>query len=160
MVKITLIYDEYENNDWGFNKKKEENTNTIEEFIDDIKKSNYSLSIYSWGKRICESKVHPNVDIEFDVSKFRANISPDINLREINGTNPIIHTAIVNHPKFSLLIDRVLNEINKHNAKSITFICAHGKHRSVGWACIIKHIFPLSTITHLGNIIKNSKHAL
>ena len=93
---------------------------------------------------------HTPVDIEFDVTNFRANIASNINLREINGTNNIIQKAIMIHPRYSVLIDRIINEIQIRGAINIAFVCNHGKHRSVGWACILKKYYPNSIVRHSG----------
>jgi hypothetical protein len=146
-MKITLIYDEYENDDddWGFSRDKA----TVEAPVEATGgESPTPLSIYSWSL-LCIPNTRPRVDIEFDVARFRCKIPPDVNLREVNGEDQVVQAAIVRHPKFPFLIQRVLDAIDEHDAKSIAFVCSHGKHRSVGWACLLKNHFPASTVTHL-----------
>ena len=153
---IKLIYDNYENNIgiiYDTNCKSEVNIDTIlnnlPEKIDnkDIIK-NRNLIIYSWGVK--KDKKEVDCDIIFDLRKFQTKIDEDIDVHTINGLNNIIQNSIILHPKFLELIEIVIKHIEIENPKEIAFICNHGKHRSVGWAELLRKLYyKKATIKHL-----------
>ena len=54
----------------------------------------------------------------------------------------------MNHPRYEMLVDCILDNI--YDVKTIAFVCNHGKHRSVGWAEIIKEYYCVeANIKHL-----------
>ena len=153
---IKLIYDNYENNIgimYDINDTNKVNINTIlnnlPEKIDnkDIIK-NRNLIIYSWGVK--KDKKEVDCDIIFDLRKFQTKIDEDIDVHTINGLNNIIQNSIILHPKFLELIEIVIKHIEIENPKEIAFICNHGKHRSVGWAELLRKLYyKKATIKHL-----------
>ena len=60
----------------------------------------------------------------------------------------------MNHPKFDMIMEMIIDEIETNNYNKIGFICNYGKRRSVGWAeCIKKLYYNHSSIKHM-NITK------
>jgi RNase adaptor protein for sRNA GlmZ degradation len=45
-----------------------------------------------------------------------------------------------------LLIEKIINQIENNNLKEISFVCNHGKHRSVGFAEILKKYYYINSI--------------
>ena len=149
--KIKLIYDFYENNNayHGF----EEETKIVEFdynkiLLDSIKDvmydKNRKLIIYSWGIMRHDE---PKCEISFDLTKFttKTNIK-DIKL--FDGRDVEIQNSIIQHPLFTELLHKIIEEIETNNSREISFFCNHGKHRSVGWAEILKKYYPNSVIKH------------
>ena len=151
--KIKLIYDFYENdiayygfeqetkidNDFDYNKK----------LLDSIKDISYDknrkLMIYSWG---ILKHTEPKCEISFDLTKFTTKT--DIkDVRLFDGRDKEIQNSIIQHPLFAELIQKIIEEIETNNSIEISFFCNHGKHRSVGWAEILKkYYYPNSIIKH------------
>lgn len=159
MKIIKLIYDKYENesySDQGINKLYSD-TDNGEGVIQKNAKKNvvYSgsinkdriLNIFTWGVK---KEAGVECDITFDLRIFQTKISENINISEITGFSNIIQESIKNHPKFDELLDIIITEIEQDNPKKVAFVCNYGKHRSVGWAEIIKkYIYPNAKIKHL-----------
>lgn len=150
--KIKLIYDLYENNNfyYGFEQEtKIDNFDYNKIVLDSIKDviydKNRKLTIYSWGIM----KHHePKCEISFDLTQFttKTNIK-DIKL--VDGRDEEIQNSIIQHPLFSELIKKIIEEIETNNSREISFFCNHGKHRSVGWTEILKkYYYPKSIIKH------------
>jgi RNase adaptor protein for sRNA GlmZ degradation len=145
---IKLIYDKYQN-DIGFilGKNKKDHKHKLITKINKIDiNNNRELSIFTWG-----IKKHKAVDCDiiFDATLFFTKINKDV--KKLNGLDEIIQTSIINHPMFDLIIEKIITEIEINNPKNIGIYCNYGKHRSVGWAEIIKKLYyNKSTITHMG----------
>lgn len=142
-----IVYDKYEN-DYGFIEGSipEHNHEIITNIDNNIINRNRQLEINTWG-----IKKHNNIecDIIFDCSLFSAKC--DVDIKNLNGLDDIIQQSIMNHPKFDLIIEMILKEIEVNNYKKIGFFCNYGKHRSVGWAELIKKLYyNQSTIIHMG----------
>lgn len=149
--KIKLIYDLYENNNayHGF----EQDTNIddfdsnkiVESTKDIIYDKNRKLIIYSWG---ILRHTEPKCEISFDLTKFTTKTDiKDIKL--VDGRDEEIQNSIIQHPLFTELIRKIIEEIETNNSREISFFCNHGKHRSVGWTEIIKkYYYPNSIIKH------------
>ena len=150
--KIKLIYDLYENNNfyYGFEQEtKIDNFDYNKIVLDSIKDviydKNRKLTIYSWG---IMKHDEPKCEISFDLTKFttKTNIK-DIKL--VDGRDVEIQNSIIQHPLFSELIKKIIEEIETNNSREISFFCNHGKHRSVGWTEILKkYYYPNSIIKH------------
>ena len=69
------------------------------------------------------------------------NTKIDCDVKNLTGLDEIIQTSIKNHPMFDTIMERIINEIEEKDPKSIGIYCNYGKHRSVGWAEIIKKIY-------------------
>ena len=149
--KIKLIYELYENDNYydGF----EEETNIVKfdynkivlESIKDIMyDKNRKLIIYSWGILRHDE---PKCEISFDLTKFTTKTDiKDIKL--FDGRDVEIQNSIIQHPLFTELLHKIIEEIETNNSIEISFFCNHGKHRSVGWAEILKKYYPNSIIKH------------
>ena len=149
--KIKLIYELYENDNYydGF----EEETNIVKfdynkivlESIKDIMyDKNRKLIIYSWGILRHDE---PKCEISFDLTKFTTKTDiKDIKL--FDGRDVEIQNSIIQHPLFTELLHKIIEEIETNNSTKISFFCNHGKHRSVGWAEILKKYYPNSIIKH------------
>ena len=150
--KIKLIYDLYENNNfyYGFEQEtKIDNFDYNKIVLDSIKDviydKNRKLTIYSWG---IMRHAEPKCEISFDLTQFttKTNIK-DIKL--VDGRDEEIQNSIIQHPLFSELIKKIIEEIETNNSREISFFCNHGKHRSVGWTEILKkYYYPKSIIKH------------
>lgn len=128
---VVLIHDKHENDEWGFREEKERlRHEPIYRF-----KIPHRITIYSWG--IHNSIDRPSVDVIFDVSKFVTNIEGSV--KNKTGLDKDIQQSIMNHPRFEMLVDCILDNI--YDVKTIAFVCNHGKHRSVGWAEILKQCY-------------------
>ena len=145
--KIKLIYDFYENDYHGFEQdtKIDVDYNKIVESIKDvIYDKNRKLIIYSWGILRHDE---PPCEISFDLTKFTTKTDiKDIKL--FDGRDVEIQNSIIQHPLFTELLHKIIEEIETNNPREISFFCNHGKHRSVGWAEILKKYYPNSIIKH------------
>jgi RNase adaptor protein for sRNA GlmZ degradation len=145
--KIKLIYELYENAYHGFEQdtKIDVDSNKIVESIKDvIYDKNRKLIIYSWGILRHDE---PPCEISFDLTKFTTKTDiKDIKL--FDGRDVEIQNSIIQHPLFTELLHKIIEEIETNNSTKISFFCNHGKHRSVGWAEILKKYYPNSIIKH------------
>ena len=149
--KIKLIYELYENDNSydGFEQetnivKFDYNKIAFESIKDVMYDKNRKLIIYSWGIMRHDE---PKCEISFDLTKFttKTNIK-DIKL--FDGRDVEIQNSIIQHPLFTELLHKIIEEIETNNSTKISFFCNHGKHRSVGWAEILKKYYPNSIIKH------------
>ena len=136
---IVLIHDRHENEDWGFRNEKDRlQHEPVYRF-----KNPKPMTIYSWGVK--KNIPRPTVDIIFDVTKFVTSMEG--NIKGKTGLDEDIQQSIMNHPRYEMLVDCILDDMT--DVKTIAFVCNHGKHRSVGWAEIIKqHYYVDATIKH------------
>ena len=148
--KIKLIYELYENDIAydGFEQETKINDFDYNKIVDSIKDiiydKNRKLIIYSWG---IMRHVEPKCEISFDLTKFTTTTTKDIKL--VDGRDDEIQNSIIQHPLFTELITKIIEEIETNNSREISFFCNHGKHRSVGWVEIIKkYYYPNSIIKH------------
>ena len=145
--KIKLIYELYENAYHGFEQdtKIDVDSNKIVESIKDVVyDKNRKLTIYSWGILRHDE---PPCEISFDLTKFTTKTDiKDIKL--FDGRDVEIQNSIIQHPLFTELLHKIIEEIETNNPREISFFCNHGKHRSVGWAEILKKYYPNSIIKH------------
>ena len=145
---IKLIYDRYEN-DVGFINGTYGNDRKHKKFesINDKRiKNERELNIYTWGikKHKCD-----RCDIIFDATLLTAKINKDV--RNVNGKNDIVKQSIINHPKFDIMIETILTNIENDEPLNVGFICNYGKHRSVAFAEVLKMLYyPNAKITHFG----------
>jgi RNase adaptor protein for sRNA GlmZ degradation len=148
--KIKLIYDLYENDYDGFEQDTkindfDYNKILLDSIKDVVYDKNRNLTIYSWG---IMRHVEPKCEISFDLTKFttKTNIK-DIKL--VDGRDVEIQNSIIQHPLFTELLHKIIEEIETNNSREISFFCNHGKHRSVGWTEILKkYYYPNSIIKH------------
>ena len=145
---IKLIYDKYQN-DIGFTEG-ENDSDHKHELITKINEIDVNdkreLSIFTWGVKKHKS---PKCDILFDVTLFSAKINVDV--KELTGLDEIIQTSIINHPMFDLIMEKIITEIETNNPQSIGIYCNYGKHRSVGWAELLKKLYyNNSVVKHIG----------
>lgn len=152
--RIKLIYDFYQNDmKYIYNGFKPENKSNddfdyekiISDSIQDITyDKDRKLTIYSWG--ILRHN-EPKCDISFDLTKF--TVKTNVKIKYLDGRNTEIQNSIVRHPLFSELVQKIIEEIETNKSTRISFFCNHGKHRSVGWAEILKkYYYPNSIIEH------------
>ena len=144
---IKLVYNKYENEvgvlyDAEMNEIEKDHTKILEHLptkINDIEiNTDRVINIYTWG---IKKPFRKDCNIIFDLTKFQTKIDQNIDVQTITGLTDIIQHSIINHPKFLELIERVLDIIETENPKDIGFICNHGKHRSVGWAELLKKLY-------------------
>ena len=150
--KIKLIYDLYENHNvyHGFEQEtKIDDVDYNKILLDSIKDimydKNRNLIIHSWG---ILKHSEPKCEISFDLTKFTTKTDVK-DIRKFNGRDEEIQNSIIQHPLFTELIKKIIEEIETNNSTEISFFCNHGKHRSVGWAEILKkYYYPNSFIKH------------
>ena len=153
--RIKLIHDKNQNDYtfYGFEKTDKINSNyeqIIENSLIEIKNydKNRKLTIYTYGEKNTNHK-KPKCQVIFDVSTFATKIEKT-DIKKYDGRDQIIQNAIIQHPIFDILIENVITEIEKNNFDTISFVCNHGKHRSVGWAEILKkYYYQFSKIKHI-----------
>jgi RNase adaptor protein for sRNA GlmZ degradation len=143
---IKLIYDKYEN-EFGVsyfqnNEIVIDKTKILENLptkIGDMEiNTDRAININTWG---IKKPFVAECDVIFDLTKFQTKIDKDICVQTITGLTDIIQDSIICHPKFLELIEKVVAVIETENPKNIGFICNHGKHRSVGWAELLKKLY-------------------
>ena len=147
IIKCKLVHDKYENEvgvlyDDETNELEKDLTKIIEQLptkIDDIEiNTDRAININTWG---IKKPFVAECDVIFDLTKFQTKIDKDIDVQTITGLTDIIQDSIICHPKFLDIIEKVVNVIETENPKNIGFICNHGKHRSVGWAELLKKLY-------------------
>jgi len=144
-IHIKLIYDKYEN-DVGvlYDGNNELDIVNIMDNIP-IKNNNIDininrdLTIYTWG--IKKDINHDDCNFIFDLTTFQTKIDKNIDVQTVTGLSDIIQDSIIRHPKFLILLETIVSRIETENPTNIAFICNHGKHRSVGWAELLKKIY-------------------
>ena len=143
---VKLIYDKYEN-EFGVsyfqnNEIVIDKTKILENLptkIGDTEiNTDRAININTWG---IKKPFVAECDVIFDLTKFQTKIDKDIDVQTITGLTDIIQDSIICHPKFLELIEKVVDIIETENPKYIGFICNHGKHRSVGWAELLKKLY-------------------
>ena len=152
---IKLIHDKNQNDYtfYGFQETDKINNNYEEIITQSLKEigdydRNRKLTIYTYGIKNIKH-VKPKCQVIFDVSTFATKIEKT-DIKKYDGRDEIIQNAIIQHPIFDILIENVINEIEKNNFNKISFICNHGKHRSVGWAEILKkYYYQFSDVIHI-----------
>ena len=147
MKVIKLIYDKYENEIGFVEGSYEKHTHQVIESInDELVKKDRELTIYTWGLK---KHIPVECDIIFDSSLFSTKVEGEI--KHLSGLDDIIQQSIINHPLFDSIMERILIEIETNNPTKIAFVCNYGKHRSVGWAEIVKqYYYPQSKVIHKG----------
>tara|TARA_Y100001933_G_C18761191_1_gene464112 strand:- start:135 stop:605 length:471 start_codon:yes stop_codon:yes gene_type:complete len=153
MVKYIELIHNYKENDpvyYGFEfteKTDIDYKNILEKtFSENIYNTDRELYIYSWGKM---KHTEPKCEVSFDLTKFTTKIGVE-NVKNLDGRDEKIIISILRHPAFDLLMESVIKEIEENNRSEISFFCNHGKHRSVGWAEIVKkYYYPKSIVKHL-----------
>ena len=153
--KIKLIYELYENESIHAYDGFEQETKIDSDYDyatiilnsknDILYDKNRKLTIYSWG---CMRHAEPQCEISFDLTKFTTKTEiKDIKL--LDGRDEEIQNTIIQHPLFSDLIKKIIDEIETNKPTKISFFCNHVKHRSVGWTEILKkYYYPNSIIKH------------
>lgn len=149
--RVVLIYDKYEN-DSGFNFNEGKISNFTKIFPTFPINKDRKLFIYTYGEKVkdgekCYDK--PKCQVIFDLTNFFTKIDKK-DIRSIDGRDNIIQNSIISHPRFNDLMERIIYKIEDNNYNLISFVCNHGKHRSVGWAEILKKYYYInSTIKHI-----------
>ena len=153
MKTIKLIYDKFDN-EIGFIQNEIDDNSVI--CIDDVLKNlpnnplinrNRLLLINTWGIKKMDGV---KCDIVFDLRNFQTKLDIHLDVHSLNGFSKEIQDSIILHPKFLELIDKVVSVIEQDNPMSIGFFCNHGKHRSVGWAELIKkYYYNKAKVKHL-----------
>ena len=142
MEPIKLVYDKYEN-DVGFIMSDEHGDHEHIK-IEGIKDK--EMKFYTWGIKKHEPK---NCDLIFDATLFSTKISVDVKC--LCGLDDVIQQSILNHPNFEVIMERIITFIEEKDPTTVGIFCNYGKHRSVGWAELLKKIYyPSSTCIHEG----------
>jgi len=142
MEPIKLVYDTFEN-DVGFIMSSEQGNHTHTK-IEGIKDKD--ITFYTWGVKKNAAK---ECDITFDATLFSTKTSVDVKC--LSGLDDTIQQSIINHPNFDLIVERIVTLLEEKDPKTVGIFCNYGKHRSVGWAELLKKIYyPTSTCIHAG----------
>ena len=122
--KIKLIYELYENAYDGFEQETniddvDYNKIVLDSIKDVVYDKNRKLTIYSWGIMRHDE---PKCEISFDITKFttKTNIK-DIKL--FDGRDEEIQNSIIQHPLFTELLHKIIEEIENNNSTKISFFC-------------------------------------
>ena len=166
MNPIKLIYDKYENDLGIYYEEIPETINDKQILKNEILKllpnkidencinTNRVFQIYSWG---IKKSSGIDCDIVFDLTTFQTKLDKDIDVHKLNGFSDEIQDSIILHPKFIEIIEKIVRMIEINNPRKVGFFCNHGKHRSVGWAEMIKkYYYNKAKIKHLCNPRKNT----
>ena len=157
MIPIKLIYDKFDN-DIGFIQNEAEQTsldindvlkNLPEKVENELINKNRVLQINTWGIKISEGSV---CDVVFDLRNFQTKLDSKLNVHSLNGFSKEIQDSIILHPKFIELMDKIVTTIETREPQTVGFFCNHGKHRSVGWAELLKkYYYTNAKIKHHSN---------
>lgn len=102
--------------------------------------------IYTWANKV-DTTVPVDFEVAFDVSSFYPEIKDLNNIQSLTGKDKIIQDSIMCHPQFMTLAKKIAKTVNEKKPREIGFICSYGKHRSVGWAYIMReYVFKTSVI--------------
>ena len=147
METIVLIRDKFEN-DFGFLEEGVAKEAAAEIDFAHILVEHHPRAIYTWGvKRESSAK---KCDLVFDVTLFFTRIRDRSHLSKLSGRDPEIQESILRHPRCLELMNTIVSTINDRQPDKIAFVCNYGKHRSVGWAELVrKHFYIDTTIDHL-----------
>jgi RNase adaptor protein for sRNA GlmZ degradation len=122
---------------------------SLDEIIEEI--SNLACThvpnrIYTWANKV-DTSVPVDFEVAFDVSSFYTEIKDLNNIQSLTGKDKIIQDSIMRHPLFMKLAQEIVKTVNEKKPREIGFICNYGKHRSVGWAYILReYIFKRSVV--------------
>lgn len=104
------------------------------------------LVILTWSKAARKYKPQ-ETQKNYSVEMISIN---DINLKRVTGKNEVVQVRIMMDPKFTKLLDSIVQEIETNNYMTISICCTHGRHRSVAAAELLKKLYyPQASINHL-----------
>jgi RNase adaptor protein for sRNA GlmZ degradation len=107
-----------------------------------------SLQITTWGLKLHQE---PMTHVTFDLSKFRTPTFDKKAVRSMTGLNTEIQEGILRHSRYLELLETIVEDIENQELTTVSLACNYGKHRSVGWAEILrKYCYPKAEIQHLG----------
>ena len=90
-------------------------------------------------------------ELHFDVSGFRTPLKDKKAVRRLTGIDQAIQTSIISHIRFWELLEKIVTCVEIEETSKISIFCNYGKHRSVGWAEILRnYIYPEAEIVHYG----------
>lgn len=106
-----------------------------------MKPSKDKIKIYTYGHR----NYNPsslNMEYSFDVSKYCSSIPASFgSLRYLTGRDEIVQKFVAMGEEFEPTLRGMVIQIEKKGYNTIGIFCAHGKHRSVSFAEILKMYF-------------------
>jgi RNase adaptor protein for sRNA GlmZ degradation len=95
------------------------------------------ISIYTWGNK--KRKFKPSQSQHnFCVTGISCYKPHGINLKTTNGTDRRIQEKLQRQPKFSMYMKSALSKIQTDELHTISINCHKGRHRSVGFAELLK----------------------
>ena len=107
---------------------------------------NRNISINTWGVRRHDTI---DCDVVFDLRNFQSKVSSQVNIKHVNGLTEVIQDSIRVHRDFLVLMDIIVDFVEKNNPKKIGIVCSYGKHRSVAWAEILrKDVYSNAKVKH------------
>ena len=142
MEPIKLVYDKFEY-DIGFIMSDEQGDHTHKK-IEGIEERD--ITFHTWGQKMHKPK---ECDLVFDATLFSTKVTVDVKC--LSGLDEVIQQSIINHPKFDLIMEKIITLIEEKKPSIVGIFCNYGKHRSVGWVELLKKIYyPKSTCVHEG----------
>jgi hypothetical protein len=105
--------------------------------------------IYSWGNG-CRVRKPEDSDANFSACALTCH-NKGLNLKCLTGTNKAVQNCVRESPKFSGLIQDIVDKVSSDaTISTISINCTRGKHRSVAIAEFLKaELFPFATVVHL-----------
>lgn len=111
--------------------------------------SSQVTKIYSWGNG-CRVRKPDDSQVNFSACALTCH-NKGLNLKNLTGKNKIVQDCIVNSPKYTSLIESIVDKLSSDaSIHTISINCTRGKHRSVAVAEMLKEeLFPNATVIHL-----------
>ncbi|MBG02270.1 MAG: hypothetical protein CL470_08375 [Acidimicrobiaceae bacterium] len=149
MIFIKLIYDKFENENRITRDKETDEGHKYEVLLkvnDRLIDVDRTLTICTWG---IKEHLPYDCDIIFDITLFSTKVEGDS--KGLTGMDDKIQQSIIDHPKFDIMMEEIIMNIECSNSKVIGIICNYGKQLSVGWAELLKKMYyTKSLIRHRG----------
>lgn len=109
------------------------------------------LKIYTYGHRNYNPSHIRGVEYHFDVSKYNSYLPATFgSLRYLTGRDEIVQKFVAMGEMFEKTLLNMLLMVENKKLTTIAIYCAHGKHRSVSFAEILKdYFYKKSVLNHL-----------
>ena len=75
--------------------------------------------------------------------------SPHYNIGDVTGLSFIVQGVLLTQEVMPDILREAIEQIEQHDLKTFTFVCAHGTHRSVGAAVLLCTMFSHEACIHL-----------
>lgn len=79
-----------------------------------------------------------------------SNRAKNVDLRKLNGRSEEVQQGVMEDPKFGMIMNSIVSEVEKKGLNHISISCTKGRHRSVAIAELLKKLFyPNAVLEHL-----------